>query len=59
MIVDGDMEGFGACAWIAVGTVAGGADTGLVKAAKLFNIKVKQLAGSGAFIANDRRFGRI
>ena len=59
MIIDGDVEGLGAGTWIAMGTVAGGADAGLVKAAKLFNIKMKQLAGSGAFITQDRRFGRV
>jgi hypothetical protein len=48
VIIDGDVEGLGAGAWIAVGTVAGGADAGLEEAAKLFNIKMKELTGSGA-----------
>ena len=59
MVIDGDVEGLGAGAWIAMGTVAGGADAGLEKAAKLFNIKMKQLAGGGAFVTEDRRLGRI
>ena len=59
MIIDGDVEGLGAGAWIAMGTVAGGADAGLEKAAKLFNIKMKQLAGSGALVTKDGRLGRI
>jgi len=40
MIIDGDVKRLNACAWITVGTVAGGADAGLGKAAKLFNIKM-------------------
>ena len=40
MIIDGDVEGLDARAWVAVGTVAGGADAGLMEAAKLFNIKM-------------------
>lgn len=59
VIVDGDMEGLCACAWITVGTIACGADAGLIKAAKLFNIKMKQLAGSGAFVTHDRRLWRV
>jgi hypothetical protein len=59
MIVDGDVEGLDAGAWIAVGTIAGGANAWLMKAAKLFNIKMKQLAGCGAFVTEDRRLWRI
>ena len=59
VVINGDVEGLGAGAWIAVGTVAGGADAGLGEAAKLFNIKMKQLAGHGAFVTQDRRLGRI
>ena len=59
MIIDGDVEGLDAGAWIALGTVAGGADPGLVKAAKLFNIKMKEFAGGGAFVTHDGRLGRI
>ena len=44
---------------VAMGTVAGSADAGLVKAAKLFNIKMKELARSGAFVTHDRRPGRV
>ena len=59
MIINGDVEGLDPGAGIAMGTIAGGADAGVMKAAKLFNIKMKQLAGSGAFITQDRRLGRI
>ena len=44
---------------IAVRAVAGGADAGLEKAAQLFNIKMKEFAGGGAFVAHHRRLGRI
>ena len=59
MIIDGDVERLDAGAWIAVGAITGGADAGLEKAAQLFNIKMKQLAGHGAFVTHDRRLGRI
>jgi hypothetical protein len=59
VIVDGDVEGLDTGAGIAMGTIAGGADAGLVETAKLFNIKVKEFAWSGAFVAQDRRLGRI
>ena len=59
MIVDGDMEGLDAGAGITMGAIAGGADAWLEKAAKLFNIKMKEVTGSGAFVTPDRRLGRI
>ena len=59
MVIDGDVKGLGAGARIAMGTIAGGADAGVEKAAKLFNIKMKELAWSGAFVADHRRLGRI
>jgi hypothetical protein len=59
MIINGDVERLDARAWIAMRTVSGGANAWLVKAAKLFNIKMKQLTGSGAFITHDRRLWRI
>ena len=59
MVINGDVEGLGAGAWIALGTLAGGAHAGLMKAAQLFNIQMKQLAGSGAFVTQDRRLGRV
>ncbi len=40
MVINGDVKRLDARAWVAVGAVAGGADAGLGKAAKLFNIKV-------------------
>ena len=59
MVINGDVEGLGARARITMRTVAGGADAGLEKAAKLFNIKMKQLAWRGAFVTQDWRLGRI
>jgi hypothetical protein len=40
MVIDGDVKGFNTGTWVAVRTVAGGADAGLGEAAKLFNIKM-------------------
>ena len=59
MVINGDVQAFDTSARIAMGTVAGGANAGLEKAAKLFNIKMKQLAWGGAFVTEDRRLGRI
>jgi hypothetical protein len=59
VVVDGDMEGLGAGAGIAVGTVAGGADAGMEKTAQFFDIQVKEFAWSGAFVADDGRLGRV
>jgi hypothetical protein len=59
VIVDGDVEGLGASAWIAVRTVTSGANAWLVETAKLFNIKMKQLSGRGAFVTDDGRLRRI
>ncbi len=59
VVVDGDVKGLDTGSRIAMGTVAGGADAGLVKTAKLFNIKMKELAWSGAFVALNRRLRRI
>jgi hypothetical protein len=59
MVIDGDVKGFSACARVALGTVAGGAHAGLMKAAQLLDIEVKKLPWSGAFVAHDRRPGRF
>lgn len=59
MVIDGDVQTFDTGARVAMGTIAGGADAGLMKAAKLLDIKMKQLAGSGAFVAHDRRLWGI
>jgi len=59
MVIDGDMEGLDPGAWIAVGAIAGGADAGLMEAAEFFNIQMKEFAGRGALITDDRRFGRF
>lgn len=59
VVVDGDVEGLDAGAGIAVGTVAGGADAGLVEAAQFLDIEVKEFAWGGAFVADDGRLGRV
>src|SRR5882724_3564083 len=59
MIIDGDVEGLDPGARIAVGTITRSANAGLMKAAKFFNIKMKQLAWGGAFVTEDRRLGGI
>lgn len=59
MIINGDVKGLDASAWIAMGTVAGGADAGLMETAKLFNIQMKQFTGGGAFVTDDWRLGRV
>jgi hypothetical protein len=57
MVIDGDVKGFGAGAWVTLGTIAGGADAGLMKAAKLFNIQMQEFTGRGAFVTEDWWFG--
>ena len=59
MVINSDVEGLDAGARITMRTIASGADAGLMKTAKLFNIKMKELAWSGAFVTEDRRLGRI
>ena len=59
VVIDGDVEGLDAGARITMRTLAGGADAGLVKAAQLFNIKMKEIPWGIAFVAPDRRLGRI
>jgi len=59
MIIDGDVEGLDTGAGIAMGTIASGANAGLMKAAQLFNIQMKEFAWRGAFVAHDRRFRGI
>ena len=59
MVIDGDMERLDPGALIAVGTIAGGANAGVMKTAKLFNIKMKELAWSSAFVTDERRLRRI
>jgi hypothetical protein len=59
MIIDGDVERLHTRARVAMGAVAGGADAGLGEAAKLFNIKMQELAWERAFVAEDGRPGRV
>jgi hypothetical protein len=59
MIIDGDVEGLDPGAGVTMRTVAGGADAGLEKAAKLFNIQMKEIPWGLAFVTEDRRLGRI
>jgi hypothetical protein len=50
VIVDGDVETFEAGAWVALGTVAGGADAWATEATKLLDVEVEEFAG-GAMLA--------
>lgn len=59
VVIDGDMEGLGACAWITVGAIARGADARLMKPAQFLDIQVKEFTWSGAFITDDRRLWRV
>jgi len=59
VVVDGDVEGLGACAWVALGAVAGGADAWFGEASELFDVEVKEVARGVAFVADDRRFRRL
>ena len=59
IVIDGDVEGFGAGAGITVRAIPGGTDTELVKTAQFFNIQMKEFAGGGAFVAPDRRLWRF
>ena len=54
VIVDGDVQGLGAGAWVAVG-----ADAGACEAAQLLDVEVEEIARRRAFVADDRRFWRI
>lgn len=57
MVINGDVQTFDARARIAMGTITGSADPGLMKPAKLFNIKMKEFTWRGAFVTDDWRFG--
>src|SRR5438874_9497633 len=59
MIVDGDVETFDACAWIAHSSIAGGAHAGLCEAAQLLDVQMKKVARSVAFVAHNGRLWRI
>ena len=59
VIVDGDVEGLDAGAWIAMGAVAGGADTGAREAIELLDVEVEEIAWVVVFVADDGRFWRI
>ena|SRR5947207_1140554 len=59
VVIDGDVERLDAGAGITMRTIAGGADAGLMKAAQLFNIQMKEIPWGLAFVAHDGRLGRI
>jgi hypothetical protein len=59
MIVDGDVEAFDAGTRITLGAITRGPDAGAGEAAQLLDVEVEEVAGSVAFIAEDRRFGRL
>jgi len=55
VIVDGDVEGFVAGALVAIGSVAGGANAGLVEATELFDVQVDEFARQIPFVTDGRR----
>ena len=55
VIVDSDVERFGAGALIAVRAITGGADSWFGKASEFFNIEVDEFTRSIALIAQRRR----
>lgn len=59
VIIDSDVETFDAGAWVAEGTITGGAHAWAKKAAELLDVEVEEFAGGGAFVAPRRRFRRI
>jgi len=56
VVIDGDVEGFDAGAWIAHEAIAGGADAWAREAAQLLDIQVEEVAWVSAFVAHDGRF---
>ena len=59
VVVDGDVKTFDAGAWVALGTVASGANAWAMEAPELLDVEVEEFAGGGAFVAQRGRFGRI
>ena len=59
VIIDGDVQALDAGARIAVGAISCRPDAGTFKAAQLLDVEVEEFAGSGAFVADDGRFGRL
>jgi len=59
VIVDGDVEGLDAGAWIALGAIAGGADAWAGEAAQFLDVEVEEFAGSGALVTARGRFERL
>lgn len=54
VVVDRDVEGFGAGAFVAVGAVAGGAYAWLGEASEFLDIEVDEFTWGVAFVAHDR-----
>jgi len=59
VVVDGDVQGLDAGAWVAMSAVTSGADAWAMKAAELLDVEVKEVAWGVAFVAQRRRFGRL
>ena len=55
VVINGDVEGFGACARVAVCAVAGGADAWAREAAELLDVEVEKVAGVLALVAQRGR----
>jgi hypothetical protein len=59
VVIDGDMQGLDAGAWIALRAIAGGADAGACEAAQLLDVEVEEFAREVTFVALDGRLGRL
>jgi len=59
VVVDGDMQGLDAGAWIAKSAIAGGANARAGETAQFLDVEVEKIAGGGAFVAQRGRFWRL
>jgi hypothetical protein len=59
VVIDGDVEGLDAGAWIAHEAIAGGADARAREAAQLLDVEVEEVARVSAFVAHGGRFWRF
>jgi hypothetical protein len=56
VVIDGDVEGLDAGPWVALGSVAGGADAGACEAAQFLDVEVEEVTGMRMFVADGRGF---
>jgi hypothetical protein len=59
VIVDGDVETLDSGTRIAKGAITRGPDARTCETAQFLDVEVEEFAGRGAFVAHDRRLGRI